>query len=432
MRSTKQRRVVITGMGLVTPVGIGVEDFWNNIVAGVSGVERSKILVDSDCPWKIAAEVKDFHPEQWMDRKDAARMDRFAHFGLVSARLAEKDAQLNLDKENRERVGVSIGTAYSGVHFQTQQHVVYMKKGIRAISPFAGVAVFSGSCGAMISLHLGVKAPSITIATGCESSAAALAHAVDFIVNSEADVMFAGGADATVHPLIVAAMGQTRALSDRNDEPTKASRPFDARRDGFVMAEGGAVLVLEELEHARLRGARIYAEIAGWGTTCDAHHISQPCPNGTEGIRALQLALGKAGIRPEEVDYVNAHGTSTRLGDKAETAVLKHVFGEHAYRMPVSSIKSCVGHMQGACGIAEVAACVLTIRDSILPPTINYENPDPACDLDYVPNKARHHRVNIAVKNSFGFGGRNTAIVLRRYQNGHAAVASGKRPSRDA
>ena len=420
MRSGKKRRVVITGMGLVTPVGIGVETFWTNIVAGVSGVDRSPILEDSDCPWKIAAEVKDFRPEKWIDRKDAARMDRFAHFGLVAARLAEQDAQLDLDKEDRQRVGVAIGTAYSGVHFQTQQHIIYMEKGIRAISPFAGVAVFSGSCGAMLSLHLGAKAPSITIATGCESSAAALAHAVDFIVSGEADVMFAGGADATVHPLIVAAMGQTRALSDRNEEPQKASRPFDGKRDGFVMAEGGCVLVVEELEHARQRGARIYAEIVGWGTTCDAHHISQPCPDGAEGVRALQLALAKAGIRPEEVDYLNAHGTSTRLGDRAETAVIKQVFGEHAYRMPVSSIKSCVGHMQGACGVTELAACALTIRDSILPPTINHEHPDPCCDLDYVPNKARHHRVNIAVKNSFGFGGRNTAVVLKRYQNGHS------------
>lgn len=417
---------------MVTPVGIGVGDFWKNVLAGVSGIERSPILEKSDCPWKIAGEVKDFHPERWLDRKDVGRMDRFAHLGLAAAVLAQQDAGMDMARVDRQRVGVSIGTAYSGVHFQTQQHILHMTKGIRAISPFAGVAVFSGSCGAIVSLHLGLKSPSITIATGCESSTAALAHAVDFIVSGEADAMFAGGADATVHPLIVAAMGQTRALSDRNNEPKKASRPFDLKRDGFVMAEGGCVLVLEELEHARRRGARVYAEVIGWGTTCDAFHISQPSPDGTEAIRALQLALAKAGVRPDQVDYLSAHGTSTLLGDKTETTVIKEVFGEHAYRMPVSSVKGGLGHMQGACGASEVAVCCLAIRDNAIPPTINYEYPDPGCDLDYVPNKARHRRIDIAVKNSFGFGGRNTAIVVRRLapaQSRHRSNAHENRPA---
>jgi len=277
------------------------------------------------------------------------------------------------------------------------------------------VAIFSGSCGAMISMHLGLKSSSVTIATGCESSIAAVARAGEMIVNSEADAMFAGGADATVHPLIVAAMGQTRALSDRNSEPQKASRPYDLKRDGFVMGEGGCVLVLEELQRARRRGARIYAEIIGWANTCDAHHVSQPSPGGEENVRALRMALAMAGVLPDQVDYLNAHGTSTQLGDTTETMVVKKVFGKHAYRMPVSSIKGAIGHMQGACGAAEVAACCMAIQDNMLPPTLNYEFPDPACDLDYVPNKPRHCHVNTIVKNSFGFGGRNSVLVLRRY-----------------
>ena len=421
----QKRRVVITGIGVVSPVGTTVELFWKNIVNGVSGVDRSPILEHSDCPWKIAGEVKDFHPEEWMGRKEARRTDRFTHFSLVASLLALQDAALDHTKEDRDRMGVLMGTTYAGLLFAAREYDVYRDKGIDFVSSYLGIAIFTGAGGAQVSLHLGLHAPSVTISTGCDCSTAAVAQAAQMIVNSEAEVMLAGGADSTIQPFVVAALGVSAALSVRNDEPQRASRPFDRKRDGFVMGEGGCVLVLEELEHARRRGARIYAEILGWGATCDAHHMCHPDPSGEQGARALDLALAKAGVRPEDVDYLNAHGTSTPLGDKAETLVIKKVFGEHAYNLPISSIKSSVGHMQGACGASELAACCLAIRDNILPPTINYEYPDPECDLDYIPNVARHHRVDIAASNSFSFGGRNTAVVLRRYRNGHAIGSNG-------
>jgi 3-oxoacyl-[acyl-carrier-protein] synthase II len=419
----KQRRVVITGIGVVSPVGTGLETFWKNVAAGISGVDRSPILERSDCHWKIAGEVRDFKPEEWLGRKDAKRMDRFAHFALVSSYLALQDSGLNLDNEDRHRIGVSMGTAYAGLLFGAQEYDTYKEKGIEAISPYMGIAIFTGAAGAQVSLHLGLKAPSITISTGCDCSTAAVAHAANMICRGEADVMFAGGADAPLHPIIVAAFGASYALSDRNDEPQRASRPFDRKRDGFVMGEGGCVLVIEEMERAKRRGAKIYAELLGWASTCDAHHMCHPDPSGEQAARALQLAMAKAGVRPEQIDYLNAHGTSTPTGDKAETLVIKKVFGESAYNLPVSSIKSQLGHMQGACGSAEIAACCLAMRDGLLPPTINLEFPDPDCDLDYVPNQARYRRVDIAASNSFSFGGRNTAVVLKRYTNGSAPSA---------
>jgi 3-oxoacyl-[acyl-carrier-protein] synthase II len=421
----QKRRVVITGIGVVSPVGIEIEPFWKNVVAGVSGVDHAPILAEADCPWKIAAEVKDFHPEEWLGRKEARRMDRLAQFGLISTYLAIQDAALDLSKENHERMGVSMGTAQAGMLFGAKEYDVFKEKGIDAVSPFLGIAVFTGSTGGLMAMHFGLKAPCLTISTGCDCSTAAIAHAADLITGGAADVMITGGSDAPIHPIIVVSFGIVYALSSRNDEPRYASRPFDAKRDGFVIGEGGCVLVLEELEHASRRGARIYAEMLGWGATCDAHHMCHPDPSGEQGARALDLALAKAGVLPEDVDYLNAHGTSTQLGDKAETLVIKKVFGEHAYNLPISSIKSSVGHMQGACGSSEIAACCLAIRDNILPPTINYEYPDPECDLDYVPNVARHHRVDVAVSNSFSFGGRNTAIVLRRYRNGHVIESNG-------
>ena len=423
MESIQKRRVVITGIGIVSPVGIGVETFWRNLVAGVSGVDRSVILSHSECHWKIAGEVRDFKPEEWLGRKDAKRMDRFAHFALAASYLALQDSGLNLDKEDRNRIGVSMGTAYAGLLFGAQEYDVYKEKGIEAISPYMGIAIFTGAGGGQVSLHLGLKAPSITISTGCDCSTAAVAHAADMIGNGDVDVMFAGGADAPIHPIIVAAFGASYALSDRNGEPQKASRPFDRKRDGFVMGEGGCVLVVEELERAKRRGAKIYGELLGWASTCDAHHMCHPDPSGEQAARALNLAMAKAGVRPEQIDYLNAHGTSTPAGDKAETLVVKKVFGDTAYNLPISSIKAQLGHMQGACGSTEIAACCLAMRDSMVPPTINYEYPDPDCDLDYVPNKARHRRVNIAASNSFSFGGRNTAIILKRYKDEHAKNA---------
>ena len=419
MTATAKRRVVITGIGIVSPVGIGVNEFWKNIVAGESGADRAPILVNSDCPWKVAAEVKDFHPEKWIHVKEVRRMDRLAHFGVAAAFESVADAQLDLEKENRERIGVTMGTAQAGLLYGAREMAAYLQKGLNAVTPYLGVAVFTGSCGGLVSMHLGLKAPSITISTGCDCSTAAVAHAADTIVRGDADVMLAGGADAPIHPMVVISFGLIYAITNRNQEPKHASRPFDAKRDGFVIGEGGCVLVLEELEHARRRGARIYAELTGWGGTCDAYHMCHPAPDGEQAARALRLALAQAGVRPSQVDYYNAHGTSTPAGDVAETISIKKVFGEDAYGLPISSIKSSVGHMQGACGTSEIAACCLAIRDGILPPTINYEYPDPACDLDCVPNVARRRRVDIAVSNSFSFGGRNTAVVLQRLANGH-------------
>ena len=425
MVATAKRRVVITGIGVVSPVGIGVNEFWKNIVAGESGADRAPILVNSDCPWKVAAEGKDFRPENWIHVKEVRRMDRLAHFGVAAAFEAVADAKLDLDKENRERIGVTMGTAQAGLLYGAREMSNYLQRGLNAVTPYLGVAVFTGSCGGLVSMHLGLKAPSITISTGCDCSTAAVAHAADTIVRGDADVMLAGGADAPIHPMVVISFGLIYAITNRNQEPKRASRPFDAKRDGFVIGEGGCVLVLEELEHARRRKATIYAELTGWGGTCDAYHMCHPAPDGEQAARALRLALAQAGVRPDQVDYYNAHGTSTPAGDIAETASIKKVFGEAAYKLPISSIKSSIGHMQGACGTSEIAACCLTIRDGILPPTINYEYPDPACDLDCVPNVARRRRVDIAVSNSFSFGGRNTAVVLQRIANGHHGNSRG-------
>jgi 3-oxoacyl-[acyl-carrier-protein] synthase II len=418
-------------MGLLTPVGIGIETFWSNILAGKSGVDRAPALMKSDCPWKIAGEVRDFRPEDWISRKDVRRMDRFAHFGLVASHMAISDAGLNLEHEDGNRIGLAIGTAYSGWGFAAQEYDVYKAKGPGAMSAYTSIAVFTGSCGGQISLHLGLHAPSLTIATGCDCASAALAHAADMIVANDVDIMLAGGAEAPIQPLVVAAVGTSHAMSSRNDEPARASRPFDRKRDGFVMSEGAGVLVLEELEHALRRRARIYAELTGWASTCDAYHMCQPDPDGTQAVRCLQTALARAGVRPEQVDYLNAHGTSTSLGDRAETVVVKKTFGDHAYDLPISSIKASLGHMQGACGSVELGACCLAIRDNVIPPTINYEFPDPECDLDCVPNVMRHRRVDIAVSNSLGFGGRNTTLVIKRYRNGCTSGPNGGNPTSD-
>lgn len=418
MISTK-RRVVVTGLGILSPVGIGHEEFWENVVAGVSGVERSPILADSDCPWKIAGEVKDFHPENWLGRKDPKRMDRFTHLGLVASLMALQDAGLNPEHENRERMGVVMGTAYAGWEFAAREYEVYKDRGVHALSAYMGIAIFTGACGGQTSLHLGFQGPSITTSTGCDCSSATVAQAAELIANGDCDVMIAGGADAPIHPIVVSALGVSRALSERNLEPHQASRPYDRKRDGFVMSEGAGVLVVEELERARHRGARIYAELLGWGSTCDAYHMCQPAPDGSQGARAIRLALAKAGVRPAQLDYVNSHGTSTPLGDKAEAIVMKAVFGEAINRVPISSIKSSLGHMQGACGAVELAACCLALRDNVVPPTINYEYPDPDCDFDVVPNTRRYRPLNHVMSSSLGFGGRNTAVVLGRYRNGN-------------
>jgi 3-oxoacyl-[acyl-carrier-protein] synthase II len=416
----QRRRVVVTGIGALTPVGIGIEETWANLLAGKSGVARITSFDPTDCPWKIAGEVKGFEPEKYLGKKEARHMDRFTQLGLVAAHWAIEDAKLSVEKENPERMGCAVGTAMAGFLFGAQQYDVFKEKGYGAISPYLGISIFTGSCGAQISRYLGLKAASMTISTGCDCATAAVAHAAETIRRGEADVIVTGGAEATVHPIIIASFGCIFALSERNDEPERASRPFDRERDGFVMSEGACMLVLEELDHALARGAHIYAEIAGAASSCDAYHMTSPAPDGAEAVRAIEQALWEAGVAKHQVDYINMHGTSTPIGDATETFVMKKTFGDIAYRIPCSSTKSMTGHMQGATGAVEIAACLLAMRDSRIPPTINQEYPDPACDLDYVPNRARAHRVNIALSNSFSFGGRNTVIVLKRHANGHS------------
>jgi 3-oxoacyl-[acyl-carrier-protein] synthase II len=315
-----------------------------------------------------------------------------------------------------------MGTAFSGLHFHEQEYEVWRTRGHEAMSSYASIGIYTGSCSGQISIHLGLNAPSFTIATGCECSTAAIAQAAELIIANEADVMFAGGADAPIRPAIMSAFSITHALATRNDEPARASRPFDRKRNGFVMGEGGCVLVLEELERARRRGATIYAEITGSANTCDAHHMCHPHPTGEQAARCMEMAMTRAGINPSDVDYLSAHGSSTPLGDSTETLVLKTVLGQQAYNIPLSSIKSTVGHTQGACGALEVAASCMALRHNIIPPTINRDYPDPECDLDCVPHRPRHRLLNTIVKNSFGFGGRNTVLVLERVAPAESAL----------
>ncbi len=410
-----QRRVVITGMGLLTPVGIGKDAVWKALLEGQSGIAPITHFDPSEIPWKIAGEVKNFDPSKWLGKKEARHMDRFSQLGLIASFLAVEDAHLDLGKENPERVGVSVSTATGGYCFTGEQMHVFLTRGLTAINPYSAVSVYTGSATSQISRYLGVKGPSMTLSTGCDAGADAIEYAIDMIRGHTAEVVISGGTEATISQFILASFGVVGALSERNHEPERASRPYDKHRDGFVMAEGGAILILEELQHALNRRATIYAEVLGAATTCDAYGLTSPEPSGAQGARAITDALWKSGVAPDEIDYLNSHGTSTSKGDVAETRVLKRAFGELIYKIPCSSIKSMTGHMQGASAAVEACVSALTIRDNILPPTINYEYPDPECDLDYVPNKARHRRCDTVLSNSFSFGGRNTAVVLRRY-----------------
>jgi 3-oxoacyl-[acyl-carrier-protein] synthase II len=402
-------------MGLLTPVGIGREQVWKSLLEGRSGIARITAFDPTNVPWKIAGEVKDFNPGYWLGKKESRHMDRFAQLGLVASFLALEDARLDLSKENPERIGVSVSTATGGYCFTAEQMRVFMERGLTAINPYSAVSVYTGSATSQISRYLGTKGPSMTLSTGCDSGADAIEYALQMIRGCTAEIVITGGTEATISPYILASFGVVGALSERNAEPERASRPYDKHRDGFVMAEGGCGLILEELQHALDRHATIYAEIVGAATTCDAYGLTSPEPGGAQGARAIASALWQAGVAPQQVDYINSHGTSTPKGDVAETRVLKRAFGDCIYGIPASSIKSMTGHMQGASAAVECAVSALSICDNMIPPTINYEYPDPECDLDYVPNKARHRKCDIVLSNSFSFGGRNTAIVLRRY-----------------
>lgn len=411
-----QRRVVVTGLGVVSPIGSGKEVFWGALLGGVSGASPITSFDCSDYPCKIAAEIKDFDPSAWLDRKEIKRMDRFVQFAAVASLMAVQDAQLKTRPHNGDEVGVIIGSGIGGILTWEAQHSVLLERGPGRVSPFFVPMMISNMASGHVSMLLSAKGPNTTTVTACASGAHAIGDAFQIIRRGEAQAMIAGGAEAAISPLSMAGFCSMKALSTRNDDPKKASRPFDKLRDGFVMGEGAGVVVLEELNAAIARQAPIYAEIIGYGMSGDAFHMTAPCPDGDGAMRAMKAALDGPGIEPSQVDYINAHGTSTPLNDAIETAAIKAVFGERAFRLAVSSTKSMTGHLLGAAGGVEFVVCVLACRESVVPPTIDYEFPDPDCDLDYVPNQARQMPVRFALSNSFGFGGQNAALLVKRWE----------------
>jgi 3-oxoacyl-[acyl-carrier-protein] synthase II len=411
------RRVVVTGMGVTAPNGIGIDSFWDSLVHGRSGVGKITYFDASSYPCQIAGEIKDFDPLDFMSPKTARRMDRFAQFSVAATRMALNDAGIEISEKNSERIGISLGSALGGIPCAEAQHSIFLEKGLNRVDPLIAIKIFSGSSTSQVSIEFNIKGHSNTIGGACAASTDSVGYAFYAIKNNLADIMIAGGSEAPIVPLTFGAFCLIGALSTRNGDPTRASRPFDKERDGFVMSEGAGVLILENLETALERGASIYAEVLGYGTTNDAYHMVQPLPTGEQAKKAIQFALSNANVVPSEIDYINAHGTSTTLNDKIETDVIKEIFGEYAYRVPISSTKSMIGHSLGAAGSIELIASVLTIKNQFIHPTINYEFPDPECDLDYVPNKGRGAIVNTILSNSYGFGGKNSAIIIRKSQN---------------
>jgi len=409
------RRVVITGLGAVTPLGIGVGPTWEAILAGRSGVGRITKFDPSDFSTTIAAEVKGFVPEDFIDRKEIKRMDPFIHLAMASAHFAMTDAGLTIDEELAPRVGVYMGSGLGGLSTLERYHQAYLEEGVRKISPFFIPMLISNLAPGHIAIRYGAKGPNITTTTACAASSHAIGEALLAIRRGVCDAVIAGGSEATITPMGLGGFCAMKALSTRNGDPARASRPFDRDRDGFVMGEGAAMLILEELGFAKKRGANIYAELCGYGASGDAHHITAPAPGGEGAVRCMRAALSDARVSPGEVDYINAHGTSTPYNDVFETMAIKTVFGDHAQDLMVSSTKSMTGHLLGAAGAAEGLFSILAIRDGVVPPTINYTTPDPECDLDYVPNEARSKEVRYALSNSFGFGGTNSCLLFGRF-----------------
>ncbi|MEE9125144.1 MAG: beta-ketoacyl-ACP synthase II [candidate division NC10 bacterium] len=410
------RRVVVTGLGVVSPLGIGVDVFWKALINGTSGVGRITRFDTTGHGCQIAAEVKGFDPLQWIDKKEVKKMDTFVRYALAAGLMAVEDAHLKVSDGRQDRVGVLVGTGMGGIIMLVEQYIVLVEKGPDRVSPFFIPGIIPNMASGRLSMHLGAKGPNSCVSTACATGNHAIGDSLRIIQRGEADVMLAGGTEAVISTLCIAGFNNAKALSTRNDEPERASRPFDKERDGFVMGEGACVLVLEALDHALDRGAPIYAEVIGYGMSGDAYHVTAPAPEGEGAVQSMERAIRDAGIPPEAVDYINAHGTSTPYNDANETLAIKRVFGDHAYRIPVSSIKSMIGHTLGAAGAIEAAATVLALKHGIVPPTINYEFPDPDCDLDYVPNKAREVTIQLALNNSFGFGGTNATTVFRRYE----------------
>ncbi len=411
----EKRRVVVTGIGAVTPLGLDVETTWKNILEGKSGIGPLTRVNADEYPAKVSAEVNDFDPEQFMERKEARKMDRFTQFAVAAAQMAVKDADLTITEENAPRVGVWIGSGIGGMETFENQYETFLKRGYRRVSPFFVPMLIPDMATGQVSIMLGAKGFNSCTVTACATGTNSIGDAFKVIQRGDADAMVTGGAEAPITKMSVAGFCANTALST-NPDPKTACRPFDKNRDGFIIGEGSGIVVLEELEHALARGAKIYAEIIGYGATGDAYHITAPAPGGEGGARSMKMALNDAGLKPEEIDYINAHGTSTEYNDKFETAAVKEVFGEHAYKLAMSSTKSMTGHLLGAAGGVEAIFSVLAIRDSILPATINYETPDPDCDLDYVPNAARPQAINTVMSNSLGFGGHNATIVFKKYQ----------------
>ncbi len=415
MNSDKNRRVVVTGLGIVSPVGCDFPSAWQNITNGKSGVNRlTRRDLGEDFPVKVAGEVRDFDASRFVDAKDARRMDRFVQYALCASLEAIKDARVRVEAVDATRMGVWIGSGIGGMETFEEQVRNFDRKGYRRVSPFFVPMVISDMAAGQIAIHLGAKGPNGCTVTACASGANSIGEAYGFIKNGQADLMISGGSEAPITDMGLSGFHNMKALST-NPNPDEASRPFDALRDGFVIAEGSGIVILEEMDHAIRRGANIYAELVGYGTSGDAHHITAPDPEGAGCARAMTAAIQMADIRPEDVGYINAHGTSTEYNDKFETAAIKTVFGSHAYRLAVSSTKSMTGHMLGAAGGAEAAFTAMALYAGILPPTIHYQNPDPECDLDYVPNVARHAQVEYALTNSLGFGGHNVSLLFKRW-----------------
>ncbi len=409
------KRAVITGVGAVTPVGIGKDEMWKNIKDGVSGIGIISKFDPTDFACRVAAEVKDFDVTKYIEKKEAKRMDLFVQYAVAAAKMAVEDAGIDMSAEDPTRCGVIAGSGIGGIGTLCEQHKKLLDRGPSKVSPFMIPMMISNMAVGQIAIAFNCKGVNLTTVSACASGTDAIGQALLAIRRGDADVIFAGGSEATINELALAGFASMKALTTRNDTPDKACSPFDKNRDGFIMGEGAGIMIIEELEHAKKRGAHIIAELVGYGSTNDAYHITAPAPEGEGGARCMELAVKDAGIEPEAIDYINAHGTSTPYNDKFETAAIKTVFKDHAYKLAVSSTKSMTGHMLGAAGGVEGIITALAIEDDYLPPTINYETPDPECDLDYVPNKGREAKINYAVSNSLGFGGHNASIVLKKY-----------------
>lgn len=417
MTSLEKRRVVITGIGMVSPLGIGNEANWSALISGKSGIRAITRFDTSDYACRIAGQVEGFEPERWIEKKDVKKSDLFIHYAIAAAQFAMDDSGLTIDESNRDRAGVIIGSGIGGLPLIEEMHKKLLEKGPSRVSPFFIPGLIVNLAAGQVSIRFGARGPNSAPATACATGAHAIGDAFKIVQRDDADIMIAGGAEAVISPLALSGFSAMRALSTRNDEPSRASRPWDRDRDGFVMGEGAGVVILEERERAMARGARIYCEVTGYGMSSDAYHITAPSEDGSGSSRVMTLTLKDAGLQPEQIDYINAHGTSTPHGDKSETLAIRKVFGEHAGRLAVSSTKSMTGHLLGAAGGLETAICAMTIREGVLPPTINYETPDPECDLDYVPNQARTMPVRHALSNSFGFGGTNACLAFSKHES---------------